>query len=128
MISGRVANDGSQATIKLNVRGPTGRTLHVEAIIDTGFSGALSLYPQEVDDLRLPWVGHIIATLADESEHLADGYSAEVMWDSTPREITVTAISGGPLVGMSLMKNYRLTIDVLPNGLLTLKPLDSTNN
>lgn len=127
MITGHVANDGREAIVKLSVRGPTGRTLHIEVIVDTGFNGALSLDPQDIDDLRLHWIGYVVATLADDSSQMAETYSAQVLWDGRPQRITVTAMRGGPLVGMTLMRDYRLTIDVVPDGPLTLESLDSTN-
>jgi len=42
MISGVVTGD-RQAVIRLTVRGPTGQEQEIEAVIDTGFDGCLSL-------------------------------------------------------------------------------------
>jgi predicted aspartyl protease len=42
MISG-VVTDDRQAVIHLTVRGPAGQEREIEAIIDTGFDGSLSL-------------------------------------------------------------------------------------
>jgi predicted aspartyl protease len=44
-----------QATIRLIVRGPTGHAQEIEAVIDTGFDGALSLPPADIAALGLPW-------------------------------------------------------------------------
>ena len=65
MIKGRVTGDGREATIVLNLRGPSGRTAHIEVVIDTGFTDALTLRQKEIDDLNLPWQGRVDATLAD---------------------------------------------------------------
>ena len=128
MITGRVASDGSEAVIRLGVRGSTGRTLQVEAVIDTGFTDTLSLRPQDIDDLRLPWLGHVEATLADETKTTADVYTGEVLWDDESRRITIAAIETTLLVGMKLMKNYRLTLDVIPGGPLRLERMESPEN
>jgi len=37
-----------QATIRLIVRGPTGQAQGIEAVIDTGFDGVLSLPPADI--------------------------------------------------------------------------------
>lgn len=128
MISGRVSDDGKEATLAVSVRGPGGRTLNVEAVIDTGFNDALSLRPQEIDDLGLAWVGRFVATMADNTQTPADVYAGEVIWDNQPRRVSITEIPTNPLIGMSLMADYRLTIDVIPDGNLQLEKIDSTNH
>lgn len=126
MISGRVANDGKEAIITVNVRGPTGRALQFEAVVDTGFNNDLSLHQQEIDDLKLPWIGKFQATLADGSSTPVDVYCGHAMWDRASRLVTVAAIDSKPLVGMGLMKNYRLTIEIIPGGPLLLEQIASS--
>ena len=47
MITG-VVTSFHQATIRLIVRGPAGQAQEIEAVIDTGFDGALSLPPADI--------------------------------------------------------------------------------
>ena len=54
MITGVVTND-RQAVIHLTVRGPAGQEQEIEAIIDTGFDGWLSLPSSLVAGLGLVW-------------------------------------------------------------------------
>jgi predicted aspartyl protease len=54
MISGLVTGDG-QAVIHLTVRGPTGQEQDIEAVIDTGFDGWLSLPSSIIASLNLVW-------------------------------------------------------------------------
>jgi predicted aspartyl protease len=54
MITG-VVTPFHQATIRLIVRGPTGQAQEIDAVIDTGFDGALSLPPADIAALSLPW-------------------------------------------------------------------------
>jgi predicted aspartyl protease len=54
MITGVVTND-RQAVIHLTVRGPAGQEQEIEAIIDTGFDGWLSLPSSLVAGLDLVW-------------------------------------------------------------------------
>lgn len=52
MISGVVTGD-RQAVIPLKVRGPTGQEQEIEAVIDTGFDGCLSLPSSVIVSLGL---------------------------------------------------------------------------
>jgi predicted aspartyl protease len=56
MIPGAV-NGNLEATIRLQVRGPGGQEQEVEAVIDTGFNGFLTLSPGLVRRLGLPHIG-----------------------------------------------------------------------
>ena len=64
MITGVVTAD-RQATIRLAVRGPAGDELAIEAAIDTGFNGWLSLPPSSISQPGLPWRQRARALLAD---------------------------------------------------------------
>ena len=61
----------------------------VDTVIDTGFSGFLSLPSAIIVTLNLPWSASDIATLGDGSETLFDLYTAMVIWDGQYREIYV---------------------------------------
>jgi predicted aspartyl protease len=78
MISG-VVTDDRQALIRLMVRGPTGQEHEIEAIIDTGFDGCLSLPSSIIVLLSLDWRERGRALLADGSEAVFDIYEATVL-------------------------------------------------
>ena len=61
---------------------------------------------------------------------LADGSTVElqrfdgfVEWHDELREVMVLAAEGGPLIGMSLLRGSRITIDVDDGGLVAVEPL-----
>jgi clan AA aspartic protease len=60
------------------ISGPQGREQEIEAIVDTGFTGALLLPPTVVNRLDLPFRRRGRALLADGSEVLFDVYEATV--------------------------------------------------
>lgn len=80
MIVGVVSAD-REATLHLVVHGLNGQEHAIEAIIDTGFTGFLTLPPALILSLGLPWRGQAQATLGDGSVHQFDVYVATVMWD-----------------------------------------------
>ncbi len=115
MITGVVTAD-RQVVIPLTVRGPTGQEQEIEAIIDTGFDGWLSLPSSLIALLGLVWRQRGRALLADGSEGVFDIYEGTVYWDGQARRIPVHETETTPLVGMSLLEGYELTVDVRPRG------------
>ena len=93
-------------------------------MIDTGFTGHLTLPPGEVLRLRLTPLGSRYVTLADGSEAPPDVFRATVVWDGRRCNVRVFAADGGPLVGMALLRGSLLTVDVVPNGDLIIEALD----
>lgn len=56
MIEG-VVNAAYEAVVTLILHGPGGRTREIEAVIDTGYNGFLTLPAALVAELRLPFLG-----------------------------------------------------------------------
>lgn len=115
MIHGRVDSNLS-ATVIVAVTGPRGDTMEVEAIIDTGFNGFLTLPLTAINDLILPRRGIGRAVLANGSTDLFDIYAATVDWDGAPRTIEVDAVEAGCLLGMAMMKGFDLHLEVIAGG------------
>ena len=93
MITGRVTAL-REATIRLTVRGPHQHQQEVEAVIDTGFNGFLTLPSHVVHALQLPFVGNSRATLGDGSTVVLDLYLASVLWHAQEREVLVLQADG----------------------------------
>ena len=122
MITGSV-NAYREPIIGFAIRGPIGQELEVEAVIDTGFNGSLSLPSSLIALLGLAWRRRGRAILADGSESIFDIYEATVVWDGQPRRVAVDAADTDPLVGMSLLDGYELTIQAKDGGKVTIKEL-----
>jgi len=112
-----------EASIQVSLRGPTGRVLDVEAVVDTGFDGYLSLPPAVIAQLRLPWVRSGEATLADGSDCLLEVYKGTVLWDGRTLSIPVDEVDADPLVGMALLEGYELKAEIRTGGKVTIKRL-----
>ena len=115
MISGRV-NENREAVISLTLIGLVGEKHEIEAVIDTGFSGDLTLPDEVAASLGLTWLGREPGVLADGSTDLFDVYAGSVVWNGEPRVVEVAAANAQPLVGMNLLHGHSLRIDVVVDG------------
>ena len=125
MIRGSVTN--REAALRLVVRGETGG-VEVQAVVDTGFDGYLTLPPRAITALGLRWRMRGKALLADGSETVFEAYEAVVEWDGALRRIAVHAAEATPLVGMGLLYGYRLQLDVVEGGVLQIEALPEDSN
>ena len=122
MITG-IVNANREATIRCMVMGLQGHQQEIEAIIDTGFTGFLTLPPLLVTTLGLPWLCRQPGMLADGRVEYFDVYVATVIWDGQPRTMEVEAADTEPLVGMSLLEHHSLRIDIRNGGIVTITAL-----
>lgn len=99
---------GREAIVRVPLRGTRGQEVHVEAVIDTGFNGFLTLPARLIADLALPFATVARAVLGDGSEVDIEVYAGIVLWDNQERDVVVLAAEGGVLVGMSMLSGYRL--------------------
>jgi clan AA aspartic protease len=118
-----IVNANLEATIRLIVRGAQGQEQEIEAVIDTGFTGSLTLPAELIAALGLTWRGHAQAELADGSLHLFDVYAATLLWDDRARMVEIDATDSDPLVGMGLLHGYDLRIQVVEGGKVTIEML-----
>ena len=79
MIEG-VVNASYEAVGTLSLRGPGGDVRDIEAVIDTGYSGFLTLPSRLVAELALPFVTSAQAILANGSEETFDVHGVTVLW------------------------------------------------
>ncbi len=93
------------------------------ALIDTGFSGFLSLPPDTISELELPFVEEKIFVLANQREEQISLYQAVILWDGEKRLVLVAA-TGIPLIGMALLEGFRLTVDVTDGGAVLIEKRD----
>jgi clan AA aspartic protease len=122
MISG-VVNARREATIHLPVLDADGREQVVEVILDTGFNGSLTLPPETIAALGLPWRTRSLVILANGAEDLCDIHAATVIWDGLPRAILVESADTDPLVGMGLLYGYDVHIQVVEGGRIVIEAL-----
>lgn len=120
MIEGSV-NSAYEAIIPLRLYGANSQTFDISAVVDTGFSGFLTLPPELVAELELPFAYFGQAILADDSEADFDVHYLTVSWDGQPRDIEANATGSTPLAGMLLLDRHTLTVDVQAGGRVAIE-------
>ena len=105
------------------MRGPSERQARVEFVLDTGFTGVLTLPPDACAALELPLLRSQPAGLADGSRVMLEVYEATLLWDGAERQVEVMAVSSAPLVGMTLLEGSDVRLQVAEGGLVTIEPL-----
>lgn len=121
MIRGTVANH--EGSVRLNVFGRADQCESIEAVVDTGYDGWLSLPQSMIHDLELRWLNFGRAVLADGSECGFDVFDGEILWDRRRVQIQIDASDATPLVGMRLLDGFELTMQVRQEGQLTIRRL-----
>jgi clan AA aspartic protease len=92
----------------------------IEAYVDTGFTEYLTLPPKVIAYLNLRLERQVTSELADGSFVLLDLYTDVIEWDGIERRVYVISKPGDPLVGMALLHGFRLVMDAVPGGTLTI--------
>ena len=119
MMQGYV-NDNYEAVISLVIRNGN-KLKQIKAVIDTGFTGFLTLPANIINELDLLWKYRDRGTLGDDSETLFDVYEGNVIWDGEYREIEINEAETEPLLGMMILRGYQLRIDNIKNGLVIIE-------
>ena len=120
MIEGTV-NADYEPVVLLSVQGPSGRTREIEAVIDTGFTGFLTVTPPLAAELELDFRGTGRATLGDGSEVTSPFYGVVVLWDGQPLHVEADAADTTPLVGMRMMDSHSLYVEVEAGGQVLIR-------
>ena len=120
MILGAV-NDAYEAVISLTVQGPSGQSREVEAVIDTGFTGFLSLPSALATELGLPFLTYESAFLADGSLVRFSVHDATALWDGRPRRVYAHLSNATPLIGMRMLDDHDLSIQVRDGGRVVIQ-------
>jgi clan AA aspartic protease len=114
---------GREPLIRLAVRGFRGRLQEIEALVDSGYTGWLTLPPTVIASLNLRWRSVGRGVLADGTVSSFDVYQAKIVWDGRVRTVFVDEFDATPLVGMALLRGYEYKMQVRARGRVTIKRL-----
>jgi clan AA aspartic protease len=122
MMMGNV-NAHREAIIQFAVLGENNQRRAIKAVIDTGYTGFLTLPSAIITTLELTWYMQEEGILGNGSLCLFNVFEATVIWDGQIKSIEVNESETDPLVGMGLLEGYELNIQGFAGGLVTIKHL-----
>jgi clan AA aspartic protease len=107
VISGVVTPD-LEPSLELPVIDPEGGRHLVGALVNTGFTGWLTLPPSLIQAMGLSWheVGRVV--VADGRSVLVDLFDATIEWDGEEMPIKVHEMDAFPSVGLNLLRGFEL--------------------
>ncbi|MFM6375997.1 MAG: clan AA aspartic protease [Microcystis sp.] len=120
-----IVDQNCEATIRLVVGNLDSQRRMIDAVIDTGFTGFLTLPSSVLADLNLRAYRREEGILGDGSTCIFDVYRGLVIWDGELQRIDINESDTEPLVGMSLLYGYRMQLDVIEGGTVTIQALSS---
>jgi clan AA aspartic protease len=109
--------------IQLVLRGFSDQEAELEFVLDTGFTGVLTLPPSICEALELQYVRPQPANLADGSSVILEVYQAVLVWHSGVYDVEVLAMEGAPLIGMTLLEDSEARFQGREDGLASIGPL-----
>ena len=119
-------NSNREAELIIRVYGPSGTFLDITATIDTGFTGMLILPESAVLALGLEWLTSSGGVLADGTALELETYKAEMEWYGQYLLVEIMAVGTEPLIGMALLEDSELRIEIRVGGEVELNPLGTS--
>ena len=101
-----------------------GRAHAIEVVLDTGFTGSLSLPTYVVDRLGLRWVGQRTFELANGEFFDFDVYLTAVRWHGFPTDALALRSDSAPLLGMTLLWGSRIMVEASHGGEVTIEEIE----
>jgi clan AA aspartic protease len=98
--------------IPLSIRGSLPPFRDIEAVVDTGFNDYLTLPIELISELQLQEIGETDVLLADGSTASTKLFMVCVLWQGEERFIPIQVGVGSPLIGMLLLYDTQVTINV----------------
>jgi clan AA aspartic protease len=118
-----MVNNNCEAIIKVAVGRIGSPKIAVDAVIDTGFTSFLFLSLSMITNLGLPWHYRDVGTLGDGSEVVFEIHKAAVVWDGQNQIVDIAASDADPSVGMNLLYGFKLQIEAIEGGLVTIEAM-----
>ncbi len=122
MIKGKIS-ENQQALLPIDIIDGEGRPRSLEVILDTGFTGYLTLPPESIRQLGLTSIGQRTFELANGELFEFAAYLAMVSWHGRLRDVLVLQSDSVPLLGMTLLWGSRVTVDALDDGEVIIEAL-----
>ena len=125
-MEGYVNLEPKELRIVVPVLGTSGDAAPLEMVIDTGFTGFMTLRPWVARALALERAEERRRMLADGQIIATPTYRATAIWQGNPTRIPVLEIDARPVIGMSLLWNSDVAIAAREYGRVTITEASQT--
>ena len=119
-MTGHVSLAEPELRMTVSILDNRGTAFPIEVVIDTGFTGYMTLTVETVRTLQLERTRDRRMQLADGSPRRIPAYYATIIWHGSPITIPALAMPGKPLIGMSLLLGSDLAMAVRQNGRVSI--------
>ena len=114
-----------QALVAIDITGGEGRSRPIEVVLDTGFTGYLTLPTEPIRQLGLRFVGQRTFELArTENSSSLRRILPQCCWHGRQKDALVLKSDSTPLLGMTLLWGSRVTLNAASDGLVTIDELE----
>jgi len=100
-----------EAWVEITIAGDRGESRTLAAVVDTGFTGWLTVPSSVMSELGLTPAGNAQNTMANGLEAESVFCEAAVLWHENTVDVLVDIMDNTPLIGTDLLSGSRLTID-----------------
>ena len=114
--------------ITINIAGVDRVFQPENVIVDTGFTGALTLPESTIAQLGLTRYGRRPAIQASGERRMFEIYGALVSWHDNLRPVFVYLSESRPLLGMALISGSRLIVDAWEGGDVVVEEVPQRNS
>ncbi len=109
----------------IRVEGPTGISNVYDAIVDTGFTGQLTLPAIQCAQLGLQHVRSTYTMFGNSSIEEIGVFRANLLWVGSWRNVSVLATGTEALIGMGLLRGSSVCFDAVNMGEIAIEPYSS---
>ena len=124
MIKGTVKRNsegGLEAWVTVSATNAYGNLQQCEVIVDTGFTGWLTLPETDIRRLGLIRTGHRDGITASGNTERFEFYRTSVAWHGRTYPVEVFQSIDQPLLGMELLEGSRVVVDAWDGGDVTIQ-------
>ncbi|HEV8259501.1 MAG TPA: hypothetical protein VGQ19_01925 [Burkholderiales bacterium] len=122
MMTGTV-NIHGEPILGVTVRAVDGSEIQLNAVVDTGFNGSLTLPAATIAALGYSWRGRGSAELANGQLEEFDMFAGTVLWNGSPRAVLVESAETDPLIRTALLRGMELVVQNIPGGAVLVRAL-----
>ena len=111
-----------EAIVNVEIQDAEGYFHTLRCTLDTGFDGDLALPSGVIEQLGLVPIDILNVTLANSARASMPKYNANVSWQERLIEVEVLQTNGESAIGMALLENSIVTLQVWDGGDISIEP------